>query len=238
MQIKEASWQQVLGNEFGKDYMRSLDQYLASERTAGKTIYPAEEDIFHALDLTPFDAVKVVIIGQDPYHGDGQAHGLSFSVAPGVKVPPSLRNMYRELNDDLGVTDPGHGNLADWAQQGVLLLNAVLSVEAGKAGAHQGKGWERFTDRIIAELNHRLDGIVFMLWGSYALKKGAAIDRNRHLVLEAPHPSPLSAYRGYLGCGHFSKANAYLEAQGRSPIDWQLAPIEQTAQTVQQELAF
>ncbi|WP_286830346.1 MULTISPECIES: uracil-DNA glycosylase [Kordiimonas] len=225
MHIHEASWQKALGTEFDKDYMRALAAFLQSEKAAGKTIYPAEENIFHALEVTPIDAVKVVIIGQDPYHGPGQAHGLSFSVQPGVDVPPSLRNMYKELEEDLGVTHPGHGFLEGWARQGVLMLNAVLTVEAANAGAHQNKGWEKFTDRVIQVLNEAHDGIVFILWGGYAQKKGAGIDKDRHLVLEGPHPSPLSAYRGFFGCGHFSKANDYLTAQGKAPINWQLAPI-------------
>jgi len=225
MQINEAGWQKALGDEFGKDYMQALEAFLASEKAAGKTIYPLEENLFHALEVTPLDDVKVVIIGQDPYHGPGQAHGLSFSVQPGVDVPPSLRNMYKELEEDLGVTHPGHGYLEGWAKQGVLLLNAVLTVEAAKAGAHQNKGWEKFTDRVIDELNSHHDGLVFILWGGYAQKKGGGIDKDRHMVLEGPHPSPLSAYRGFFGCGHFSKANDYLKAKGKTPINWQLDPI-------------
>lgn len=220
------SWQPLLSEEFSKPYMRDLEDFLRAEKAAGKTIYPAEENIFHALEATPVDDVKVVIIGQDPYHGPGQAHGLSFSVQPGVDVPPSLRNMYKELEQDLGVKHPGHGYLEGWAKQGVLLLNAVLTVEASKAGAHQNKGWEKFTDRIIDELNRHHEGLVFILWGGYAQKKGAGIDKVRHLMLEGPHPSPLSAYRGFFGCGHFSKANAYLETQGKTPINWQLEALE------------
>jgi len=219
------SWRPLLGGEFDKPYLKDLAGFLEQELAAGKTIYPATENIFHALEATPLDDVKVVIIGQDPYHGPGQAHGLSFSVQPGVDVPPSLRNMYKELERDEGVTHPGHGFLEGWAKQGVLMLNAVLTVEAASAGAHQNKGWEKFTDRVIEVLNETHDGIVFILWGGYAQKKGAGIDKTRHLVLEGPHPSPLSAYRGFFGCGHFSKANEYLKAHGKAPINWQLDPI-------------
>jgi uracil-DNA glycosylase len=172
------------------------------------------------LNSTPFNKVKVVILGQDPYHGPGQAHGLCFSVQDGVPLPPSLLNIYKELEVDLGSSRPVGGNLQHWAEQGVLLINAVLTVERGRAGAHQGKGWEKFTDRIVSELNESRDGLVFMLWGSYAMKKGAMIDRSRHLVLTAPHPSPLSAHRGFFGCRHFSKANTWLEQHGQSPINW------------------
>jgi uracil-DNA glycosylase len=215
----------VIGDELDAPYMRDLAAFLAAEAKAGKTLYPARENIFRALEATPFSDVKLVIIGQDPYHGPGQAHGLSFSVQPGVDVPRSLSNIYEELAQDLGVIHPGHGHLEGWARQGVLLLNAVLTVEAGKAGAHQNRGWERFTDRIIAELNRAHDGLVFILWGGYAQKKGAGIDRARHLVLEGPHPSPLSAYRGFFGCRHFSKANAYLESRGKTPVNWQPDPV-------------
>ena len=225
MELQE-SWHRLLKDELEAEYMQGLFAFLDAEEAAGKTVFPPKADRFHALNLTAPGAAKVVVIGQDPYHGPGQAHGLSFSVRPGVDVPPSLRNMYKELEADLGVSHPGHGNLEGWAKQGVLMLNAVLSVEAHKAGSHQGKGWEQFTDRIIAILNEQHDGLVFMLWGSHAQKKGASIDRGRHLVLEAPHPSPLSAYRGFLGCQHFSVANSYLKAQGKSPINWQLAPIK------------
>ncbi len=220
------AWHAALADEFKASYMHKLAAFLAAEVQAGKTIYPPRESYFHALNLTPPSAVKVVIIGQDPYHGVGQAHGLSFSVQPGMDVPPSLRNMYKELEDDLGVTHPGHGFLEGWAHEGVLMLNAVLSVEAHKAGSHQKKGWEKFTDRIIEVLNSQQDGLVFILWGGHAQKKGAGIDRTRHLVLEGPHPSPLSSYRGFFGCKHFSKANAYLESQGKKPVNWQLGGIE------------
>ena len=188
-------------------------------------IYPAASNWFAAFDQTPFDRVKVVILGQDPYHGPGQAHGLCFSVLAGVTVPPSLRNMYQELQSDTGFIPPGHGCLSHWAEQGVLLLNATLTVEQANAGAHQGKGWEQFTDRAIQALNSKRERLVFLLWGSYAQKKGAFIDVDRHLVLKAPHPSPLSAHRGFLGCKHFSKANRYLQETGQVPIDWQLPAL-------------
>jgi uracil-DNA glycosylase len=193
---------------------------LLERKRQGAVIYPPGDLIFNAMNSTPFDSVKVVILGQDPYHGPGQAHGLCFSVKEGIAVPPSLINIYKELASDLGVDPPRNGNLQHWADQGVLLLNAVLTVERGKAGAHQGKGWERFTDRVIAELNENRDGLVFMLWGSYAMKKGAMIDRERHLVLTAPHPSPLSAHRGFFGCRHFSQANQWLEKRGLVPVRW------------------
>jgi uracil-DNA glycosylase len=216
----ELSWKRRLESEFRQPYMVALRAFLLERKRAGAVVYPAGPLIFNALDSTPYDRVEVVILGQDPYHGPGQAHGLCFSVRDGVAPPPSLVNIYRELTDDIGCQAPADGNLQPWAEQGVLLLNAVLTVERGRAAAHQGKGWERFTDRIVAELNEGREGLVFMLWGSYALKKGAVIDRNRHLVLSAPHPSPLSAHRGFFGCRHFSKANAWLEKQGRTPIRW------------------
>ena len=216
----EASWKDRMEDEFEQGYMADLRSFLLKRKQQGAVIYPPGRLIFNALDSTPFDQVKVVILGQDPYHGAGQAHGLCFSVQPGVRIPPSLVNIYREIEDDLGQKPSVDGNLQHWAEQGVLLLNAVLTVEKGQAGAHQGKGWERFTDRVVAELNTHREGLVFMLWGSYALKKGQAIDRSRHLVLEAPHPSPLSAHRGFLGCRHFSRANHYLERQGEPGIRW------------------
>lgn len=216
----EAGWQQHLGGEFDKDYMAHLRDFLAAEKQAGKSVYPAGAEIFNAFNLTPFESVKVVILGQDPYHGPNQAHGLSFSVQRGVKTPPSLVNIYKEIHRDLGLEIPGHGNLTHWAEQGVLLLNAVLTVEAGQAASHQKQGWEAFTDQAIEQLNRDRDGLVFLLWGSHAQKKGRLIDRERHCVQEAPHPSPLSAYRGFLGCGHFSRANQYLLQQGKEPIDW------------------
>lgn len=220
----EPSWLEVLGSEFEQPYMTQLKSFLQAEKRAGKMIYPAGENWFNALNTTPFDKVKVVILGQDPYHGPGQAHGLCFSVLPGVPSPPSLVNMFKELQNDLGVPVSSHGCLQHWAEQGVLLLNAVLTVERGLANSHQGRGWEQFTDACIAHLNRDREGLVFMLWGSYAQRKGQLIDRRRHLVLEAPHPSPLSAHRGFLGCRHFSQANRYLESRGETPIDWALPP--------------
>ena len=216
----DPSWKNSLEKDFTQPYMISLRQFLLERKGSGAIIYPPGEFIFNALNSTPFDAVKVVILGQDPYHGPGQAHGLCFSVQDGVAVPPSLLNIYKELEADLGSSRLPGGNLQHWAEQGVLLLNAVLTVERSRAGAHQGKGWEKFTDRIVRELNESRDGLVFMLWGSYAMKKGAMIDRSRHLVLTAPHPSPLSAHRGFFGCRHFSKANAWLEQHGQSPVNW------------------
>jgi len=220
----EPGWLAQLQHEFEQPYMKSLKQFLRNEKRVGKVIYPAGDQYFNAFQYAPFGKVKVVILGQDPYHGPGQAHGLCFSVPPGVVVPPSLVNIYKELHRDLGMPIPRHGFLQPWAEQGVLLLNAVLTVEQGRAAAHQGQGWEQFTDRVIAILNEKCEGIVFMLWGSYAQKKGALIDRKRHLVLTAPHPSPLSAHRGFIGCGHFSAANLYLEQHGKTPIDWTLPP--------------
>ncbi len=219
----ESSWQALVGEEFDKPYMQNLSQFLRAEKQQGKRIYPPGARMFAALDLTPVDQVKVVIIGQDPYHGAGQAHGLCFSVQPGTQLPPSLQNIFKEINADIGgenLLDYKHGCLTGWARQGVLLLNAVLSVEHSRAGAHQGKGWEQFTDAVVTRLCDERKGLVFMLWGSYAQKKGAFVDPNEHCVLKAPHPSPLSAHRGFLGCRHFSKANAYLNAHGQSPIDW------------------
>lgn len=222
------SWQTRLADEFSKDYMLALQQFLSSEQAQGKVIYPAEDERFTALNKTPFDQVRVVILGQDPYHGEGQAHGLSFSVKSNVKVPPSLVNIYKELEMDLLIPPAQHGFLAQWAEQGVLLLNSVLTVEASKAGSHQNKGWEVFTDKIIELINNEHQGVVFMLWGAYAQKKGRHIDRDKHCVLESVHPSPLSAYRGFLGCQHFSKANAYLVSFGKEPIKWALEPVKNT----------
>ncbi|MDF1615012.1 uracil-DNA glycosylase [Desulfurivibrio dismutans] len=218
----EESWKSLLLEEFAQPYMQQLREFLRQEKAAGKVIYPPGGEMFNAMNLTPFPAVKVVVLGQDPYHGPGQAHGLCFSVRPGTAIPPSLLNIYKELKSDVGFTPPTHGYLKEWARQGVLLLNATLSVERGKAGSHQGKGWERFTDRIVALLSEQGEHLVFLLWGGYAQKKGAIIDRRRHLVLQAPHPSPLSATRGFFGCRHFSQTNAYLTANGKTPIDWQL----------------
>ncbi len=220
----EPSWKARIGDWLQRPEMRELSAFLRQLKAAGARIYPPGQQIFAAFDATPFDAVKVVILGQDPYHGPGQAHGLCFSVLPGVPVPPSLVNIFKELNADLGIAPPDHGCLLPWARQGVLLLNAVLTVEEGRAGAHQGKGWEGFTDHAIATLAREREGLVFLLWGSYAQAKGKVIDTRRHRVLRAPHPSPLSAHRGFLGCGHFSATNQYLAQRGLSPIDWRLPP--------------
>ncbi len=216
----ESGWKQALASEFSSDYMIRLRAFLLAEKQQGKVVYPPGPQIFNAFEHTPFDQVKVVILGQDPYHGPGQAHGLCFSVPEGVKPPPSLINIFKEISRDFGTPMSRNGNLEHWADQGVLLLNATLTVLQGQAGAHQGKGWERFTDAVIDRLNRQRDGLVFMLWGSYAQKKGALIDRQRHLVLTAPHPSPLSAHRGFIGCGHFSKANEYLRSHGKQPVVW------------------
>lgn len=218
----ESSWLEKLHEEFDQPYMRELQLFLQAEKTAGKRIFPAAAEILNAFAHTPLHQVKVVILGQDPYHGEGQAHGLCFSVKPGVEIPPSLRNIYKELHEELGLPIPQHGHLTSWADQGVLLLNSVLSVECAHAASHQGKGWEVFTDRVIDVINREREGVVFMLWGAYAQRKGAIIDINRHCVLKAPHPSPLSAYRGFFGCGHFSAANDYLQARQESPINWRL----------------
>lgn len=218
----EDQWKNQLKDEFAKPYMETLRNFLISEKQKGKTIFPSGPEIFSALNLTPFNHVKVVILGQDPYHGPGQAHGLSFSVKPGVPIPPSLVNIYKELRDDLKITPPSHGYLEHWAKEGVLLLNAVLTVENGKAASHQNRGWEQFTDRIVSELNNSLNNLVFILWGSYAQRKGKVIDPNKHLIINSPHPSPLSAHRGFLGSKPFSKTNDYLQSKGISPINWAL----------------
>jgi len=215
-------WLRLLESEFEQPYMIALKRFLLERKAAGAEIYPPGDLIFNALDSTPPSRVRVVILGQDPYHGPGQAHGLCFSVRPGVRIPPSLLNIFKELQDDVGFVIPGHGCLQSWADHGVLLLNAVLTVERGQAGAHQGKGWERFTDRVVEVVNGGERPVVFMLWGSQAQRKGAGIDRNRHLVLTAPHPSPLSAHRGFFGCKHFSRSNRWLDAQGMTPVDWSL----------------
>ncbi len=220
----EPSWKARVGDYFDHPDMIALRAFLLAEKRSGKRIYPPGPQIFAALDTTPFDAVKAVILGQDPYHGPGQAHGLCFSVRPGVPVPPSLQNVFTEIETDLGIPRPDHGFLTPWARRGVLLLNSVLTVQAGMAGSHQGKGWEGFTDRVIDELNRGREGLVFLLWGSYAQAKGKLIDTRRHCVLKAPHPSPLSAHRGFMGCRHFSKTNQYLEAEGRGQVDWSLPP--------------
>lgn len=223
-------WLACLADEFERDSMRALSAFLRARKAAGVAVYPPGKRIFNALDSTPPSAVRAVILGQDPYHGPGQAHGLCFSVRPGVPVPPSLANIYRELHDDIGFDIPRHGCLQRWAEHGVLLLNAVLTVERGRAGAHQGKGWERFTDRVVEVLNGMDRPLVFLLWGAQAQKKGLGIDRSRHLVLTAPHPSPLSAHRGFLGCRHFSQANDWLRERGEAPIDWSL-PAEASEKT-------
>lgn len=216
------SWLERVGGEFGEGYMADLKRFLMAEKEKGKRIFPKGSEWFRALDLTPLNKVRVVILGQDPYHGAGQAHGLCFSVQPGVQPPPSLVNIFKELKRDLGIEPAHHGFLEHWANQGVLLLNSVLTVEMGRAASHRERGWERFTDRIIAEINAKAEPVVFMLWGSYAQKKAAFVDTSRHMVLKAPHPSPLSAYSGFFGCRHFSKANAFLESRGLPPIDWAL----------------
>jgi len=218
----EPSWKEKVGDYLQRDEMHALSDFLRARKAAGARIYPPGPQIFAAFDATPFDQVEVVILGQDPYHGPGQAHGLCFSVLPGVPVPPSLDNMFKEIQRDLGIARPDHGYLMPWAKRGVLLLNAVLTVEDGKAGAHQGKGWEGFTDHVVDTLNREREGLVFMLWGSYAQAKGKVIDTRRHRVLKTTHPSPLSAHRGFLGSGHFSAANEYLSRRGAKPIDWSL----------------
>ncbi len=216
------SWKDVLLDEFDKEYMRQLKSFLIQQKQQGLTIYPKGDDIFNALNSTPLDKVKVVILGQDPYHGPHQAHGLCFSVQKGVKIPPSLRNIYKELHADCQFEIPNHGHLQSWANQGVLLLNSVLTVNQGMAGSHQNKGWEQFTDKIITEINKRRKNVVYLLWGSYAQKKGQQINQHNNLVLKAVHPSPLSAHRGFLGCKHFSQCNAYLRLNNKEEIQWQL----------------
>lgn len=218
----EPGWKSVLQDEFSKPYFRDLRSFLVGEKEAGNVIYPPGALIFNAFDSTPFDNVKVVILGQDPYHGPGQAHGLCFSVPDPVPPPPSLRNIFKELQSDLGVPAPASGNLTQWARQGVLLLNAVLTVRANTPASHAGKGWESFTDAAIMALNQRHEHLVFMLWGSYAQKKGAFLDADKHLVLKAPHPSPLAAHNGFFGCRHFSQANNYLQQHDIQPIYWNL----------------
>jgi uracil-DNA glycosylase len=219
------SWKAPLADEFAAPHMKALKAYLLERKAQGARIFPKGGEYFRALDLTPLESVKVVILGQDPYHGEGQAHGLCFSVQPGVRPPPSLGNIYKELESDLGIARPRHGFLEHWARQGVLLLNSVLTVEMGRAAAHQGQGWERFTDAIIRLVNAQPEPVVFLLWGAYAQKKAAFVDGSRHLVLKSAHPSPLSAHNGFLGSRPFSQANAFLEAHGRTPIDWSLPDI-------------
>jgi uracil-DNA glycosylase len=222
----DTSWQAMIGAELNKPYMQSLRDFLKQEQAAGKTVYPPSSLIFNAFNQTPFEKVRIIIIGQDPYHGDdkgqAQAHGLSFSVPQGVKLPQSLRNIFKEIEADLGIKMSSEGDLTPWAKQGVLLLNATLTVEMTNAGSHQNRGWETFTDAAIAALNEEREGLVFVLWGSYAQKKGEIIDTNKHLVLTSPHPSPLSAHRGFFGNHQFSKINAYLTKRGETTIDWQL----------------
>ncbi len=215
------TWHDVLAEEKQQPYFVNTLSTVANERAAGITVYPPQKDVFNAFRFTELGDVKVVILGQDPYHGPGQAHGLAFSVLPGVAVPPSLVNIYKELQSNFpDFVRPNHGYLESWARQGVMLLNTVLTVEAGKAHSHARLGWETFTDKVIALINQHCEGVVFLLWGSHAQKKGSIIDRKRHYVLQAPHPSPLSAHRGFLGCGHFAKANEYLIERGLAPIDW------------------
>jgi uracil-DNA glycosylase len=218
----DSSWLAAIGDEFNKPYMQQLRAFLQAEKEKGKVIYPPGSLWFNALNTTPFDKVKVVILGQDPYHGPHQAHGLCFSVQKGIPFPPSLQNIFKEIHNDLGLPIPSHGCLQYWAEQGVLLLNAVLTVEQSKAAAHQGKGWEQFTDAIVSALNNQREGLVFLLWGSYAQKKGSFIDTRKHFVLQSAHPSPLSAHRGFLGNKHFSKTNAWLKSQQQTEIDWKL----------------
>jgi uracil-DNA glycosylase len=218
----DVKWRGALGDELSAGYINELEHFLLSERSLGKEIFPKACDYFRALELTALQDTRVVILGQDPYHGEGQAHGLSFSVPCGVKIPPSLRNIYKELEADIGISRPEDGLLNKWARQGVLLLNAVLSVEKGLAASHQGKGWENFTDAVIRAVNLNEQPVVFLLWGAYAQKKASFVDENKHLVLRAPHPSPLSAHRGFLGCKHFSQANEFLKKHHRNSINWQI----------------
>lgn len=220
----EPGWLKVLEPEFEKEYMKNLKAFLLQEKETGKTVYPKGADIFAAFNHTPFDQVEVVILGQDPYHGEGQAHGLSFSVQKGVATPPSLKNIYKELETDIeGFKTPDHGNLTQWADEGVLLLNASLTVRAHEPGSHQGKGWEAFTDQAISQLSDKKDGLVFLLWGKFAQQKAALIDEKRHTILKSAHPSPFSAYTGFFGSKHFSKTNEILIAKGKKPINWQIS---------------
>ena len=220
----EPSWKARIGDYLRRPDMQALAQFLRAQKQAGKHIYPPGPEIFAAFGHTPFEAVRVVILGQDPYHGAGQAHGLCFSVRPGVRIPPSLENIFKELQREPGIPRPDHGCLTPWAERGVLLLNSVLTVEEGRAGAHANRGWEGFTDAAIDALNREREGLVFLLWGSYAQRKGQLIDTARHCVLKSVHPSPLSAHRGFLGCGHFAAANRYLQDRGEPSIDWSLPP--------------
>jgi uracil-DNA glycosylase len=216
------SWKSILSSEFEMPYMKELNEFLEFEQNLNKVIYPRMSEVFSAFNKTPFEKVKVVIIGQDPYHGEGQAHGMCFSVMPGVKTPPSLANIYKELKEDIGCKIPNHGFLESWAEQGVLLLNNVLTVEHGKAGSHHKKGWEQFTDKVIEVLNEKKENLVFILWGSPAQKKAAKVDTDKHYILKSVHPSPLSAYRGFFGTKHFSKTNTFLNNKGLKEIDWSL----------------
>lgn len=226
--LLSAAWEPAIGAEFDKPYMQALRAFLVTEKTAGKTLHPPSELVFNAFNHCPPPHIKIVILGQDPYHGTakdlsegmGQAHGLSFSVPKGERPPPSLKNIYKELHSDIGMAVPANGNLESWAEQGVFLLNSVLTVSAGQAASHQKQGWETFTDKVIHYINEHCGHVVFMLWGAYAQKKAAFVDTQKHLVLNAPHPSPLSAHRGFLGCRHFSQANQWLEERGRAPIRW------------------
>ncbi|MFC3417330.1 uracil-DNA glycosylase [Algoriphagus hitonicola] len=220
MNVKiESSWNSILRDVFEQDYFKNLVTFVKDEYANAK-VFPPGKEIFNAFDHCPLDRVKVVILGQDPYHGPGQAHGLSFSVRPGIPFPPSLINIFKEIKADLGKDMPSNGDLTRWADQGIFLLNATLTVRAHEAGSHQKKGWEEFTDQVIRRISDHRESVVFLLWGAYAQKKALLIDQKKHLILKAPHPSPLSAHRGFLGCGHFSKANAYLESKGLSPIQW------------------
>ena len=225
----DSSWLEPLREEFEQPYMAELKHFLVAERQKGRRIFPRASNWFRALDLTPLGKVRVVILGQDPYHGEGQAHGLCFSVMPGTRPPPSLVNIFKEMQSDLGLSPARNGFLEHWASQGVLLLNSVLTVEMGQAASHRERGWEQFTDAVVRLVNDKAELVVFMLWGSYAQKKAAFVDTSRHLVLKAPHPSPLSAHSGFFGCRHFSKANAFLEERGLPPIDWALPECEAAA---------
>ena len=217
------TWSDFIAEQSQQTYLKDTLEYVAQKRSEGVTVFPAEQQVYSAFDATPFEQVKVVILGQDPYHGPDQAHGLCFSVLPGIKPPPSLANMYKELVQDIaGFSIPEHGYLMPWAEQGVLLLNTVLTVEQGQAHSHKHLGWEQFTDKVIDEINQHSEGVVFLLWGAHAQKKGKSIDKTRHHVLHAPHPSPLSAHRGFFGCQHFSKTNALLTSMGKTPINWQV----------------
>jgi uracil-DNA glycosylase len=225
----ETGWKKVLESEFSKPYFLQIVHFLKTEKNIGKTIYPPGSQIFNAFDTSPFEITKLVLLGQDPYHGPGQAHGLSFSVPDGIRPPPSLQNIFKELNTDTGMAIPGKGNLTPWARQGMLLLNAYLTVEAGKPMSHSQIGWGIFTDTVIQKLSEQKQHLVFLLWGKFAQEKQSLIDETRHLVLKAAHPSPFSADKGFFGCRHFSKANTYLMKNGNDPVDWKLSPNNQTS---------